>query len=66
MGLDWKLDFIKWFGIRVVIRGFGSNRESSTHGLVIVSSCGTRFLVGYEPWLALCSLVLVVALIRLL
>ena len=45
MGFCWKLVFIKRFGIRVVYCGFGSNRESMTHGLGIDSSHGARFLV---------------------
>ena len=66
MGFCWKLDFIKWFGIRVVIRGFGSNRESSTHGLDIDSSRGLVFLLFLSRGLALGILDLVNILVRLL
>ena len=44
--------FIKWFGIRVVIRGLVRlNRESSTHGLGVNPSHGARLLVSFESCL---------------
>lgn len=66
MGFCWNLDFYKWFGIRVVIRGLVRTVSPRLTAWILTRAVGSLSCYFESCDLALSSLGLVIDLVRLL